>query len=105
MAVTRHEIDTYRLYINNGEVDQIAVIHCYKGHVFKGSLLFHKEGNAVPSGIIHQNQSIFLHFHENQLPILLDVLRNESPLFIWVEDRNFAGGLATTPEPVGEGEV
>jgi hypothetical protein len=47
------------------------------------------------------------YYHHSQLQHLIDMLRNEKPIFVFFNDE---GGLpnsriSTTDEPVGEGEI
>ena len=81
MAITRHEIDSYRLFINSGDSNQGAVINCYRGNAYKGSLLFHQadqEGN-VPTNNVLTGDLLSLHFREDQLSVVIDTLRYEKP--------------------------
>jgi hypothetical protein len=47
-----------------------------------------------------------LYYHHWQLPHLLDMVRNEKPVFVYYNDNNGANNsrISTASEPVGEGE-
>ena len=47
------------------------------------------------------------YYHHSQLEHLIDMLRNEKPIFVFFNnDNGFANSrISTTDEPVGEGEV
>jgi hypothetical protein len=46
------------------------------------------------------------HYHHHQLGHLIDMLRNEKPIFVYFDDDNgFPNSrISTTDEPIGEGE-
>jgi hypothetical protein len=46
-------------------------------------------------------------YHHNQLDHLIDMLRNEKPIYVFFNnDNGFANSrISTTDEPVGEGEI
>ena len=43
-------------------------------------------------------------FRLDTLDAAVDLLRNEKPIFFRFDDKSATGSLATTDEPVGEGE-
>jgi len=47
------------------------------------------------------------YYHHGQLPHLIDMLRNEKPIFVFFNnDNGWANSrISTTQEPVGEGEI
>jgi hypothetical protein len=47
------------------------------------------------------------YYHHSQLDHLIDMLRNEKPIFVFFNnDNGFANSrISTTDEPVGEGEI
>lgn len=106
MAITNHDIDSYRLYHYNEEnsYGQVAVINCYKSGSFKGSLYFYKDSAQMPASVISGGY-LYLRFREARLPEILETLREEKPLFIGFNDGNKWGWLSTSSnEPVGEEE-
>lgn len=72
------------------------------GGKYIGQLVFMPNGSALPA-----DTSGSLYYHLDDLPMILDLLRNEKPMYY-----SFVGsgpsnenGIKTTPEPVGEGEL
>jgi hypothetical protein len=71
-----------------------------------GQLVFHPNGAALPADALSGRQ-VNLHYHLDDFQNVLDLLRNEQPMYLV-----FAGSgggnenaLRTTAEPVGEGEA
>ena len=59
----------------------------------------------LPDNSLDVNGHIRLSFRKEDYPDIVDMLRNESPLFVWINPDNNIGGIATdSTEPVGEGE-
>lgn len=52
------------------------------------------------------SSSFSFHFHLHQLPVLIDMLRNERPVFVYFNNDNGwpNSRISTADEPVGEGE-
>ena len=46
------------------------------------------------------------YYHHSQLPHLIDMLRNEKPIFVFFDNNNGFNNsrISTTDEPIGEGE-
>lgn len=107
MAITNHEIDSYKIYHYNAEnsYGQIAVINCYKNGSFKGSLYFYKDGETVPASKITSSGYLYLRFNEGSLQSMIETLRQEKPLYIGFNDSNSWGWLSTSTEPIGEEEA
>jgi hypothetical protein len=59
-----------------------------------------------PAEVVGVNYYVF-YYHHSQLDHLIDMLRNEAPIFVFFNDNNgFPNSrIATTNEPVGEGEL
>jgi hypothetical protein len=69
----------------------------------RGSILFHKDGRGSgPSAI--SGERIVIRMQEKQAAEVLETFRNETPVFLWLNDSNHVGGVGTLFEPVGEEE-
>ena len=106
MAITNYEIDTYMIYHMNVEnsYGQSAVVNCFKGGAFKGTLYFYREGASIPASQKTSSGYLYLRFHEARYPEVVETLRHEKPLHIGFNDSNQWGWVATSSEPVGEEE-
>jgi hypothetical protein len=46
---------------------------------------------------------VILHYNVSEMPLVLDILRNEKPISVfWLADNN--AGISTGDEPIGEEE-
>lgn len=80
-----------------------AVISLYTGSAYRGKAMFYPDGTDLPAATVVHNSYIYLHFNRSELHAVVDLLRNEKPVWIYYRDRDDAG-LTTEGEPVGEGE-
>ena len=102
MAATA--IDDYTvMYSSNTFVPRIGLQHAGK---FIGQLLFHPNGTVLPADVLLSGQPQ-LHYHLDDFHNVIDLLRNEKPIYLAYVGSG--GGnenaIRTTPEPVGEGEA
>ena len=78
-------------------------IQLYKETELVGTLTF-DDFESLPENS-NTDTRINLKFMEEDYLSIVDLLRNESPLFIWINPDNGIGGLSTSAdEPVGENE-
>ncbi len=99
------EIKEYQYYTFSSRDSSIAntVILLYGDDGYLGGAFFStsdeplKPAEQFPSGVYG------LYYHYRDLPILVDMLRNEKPLYL-VFDGAQNSRISTTAEPVGEGE-
>ncbi len=72
------------------------------GGRYIGQLVFKPNGSALP---VDTASSIY--YHLDDLPMVLDLLRNEKPMYLLFSGSGpgFENGIKTTPEPVGEEEL
>ena len=97
MALTK--IDEYEvMYSANTFVPRIWL---KGGGKFIGQLVFMPAGASLP-----QDTATSLYYRLQHLPMVLDLLRNEKPMYFMFSGSGpgFENGIKTTPEPVGEAE-
>jgi len=106
MAITNYEINTYRVYQYNEDntYGQTAVINCYMGNTYKGSLYFYKNSASIPASTKTGSGYLYLRFREGRFSEMVTTLREEKPLYIGFNDHNLWGWLSTSSEPIGEEE-
>ncbi|MBR9919946.1 MAG: hypothetical protein GYB31_03845 [Bacteroidetes bacterium] len=98
----RLEFDSYQLFFY-AKPYQHRFIQLFHEDKQVGSLTF-DDYQAVPENTA-SDDSINLKFHESDYRDIVDLLRNEAPLFIWINTDNGIGGLSTSPDEfVGEAE-
>lgn len=106
MAYYQYEIDSYQLYHMTDNAERSTVISCLKNGETKGVLSFYKEGIKVPNNTKGVNfDTIYLNFKEDRAANMLETLREEKPLYVWLDTNTQLGGLKTSSEPIGEGEI
>jgi len=98
------EFDRYRVYIYSArQYDWEVRVDLYRGGAPCATLLFMKAGHALPPNSSN-NGIALLHFPMSQYPAVIDLLRNEQPLFVALNADNGIGVVSTGDEPVGEEE-
>jgi len=107
MASTSYEIDSYEIYHYTENSPYSAAINCKGSGSVKGTLYFYKEGATIPDNSKTDSGKLYIRFRDNQLNNILSTLRQEKPLYIWLDTTFLIGGLKTSSasfEPVGEEE-
>ncbi len=65
---------------------------------------FIPEGEKLPKNRKHSSSTFVAYYYHEEWSLLLDLLRNESPvIFSFSESKNYVA-IYTDSEPVGEGE-
>lgn len=73
-----------------------------KGNTLDGLLQFWAEGFELPPS--KKELFITLNFNDSTLGAVIDMLRNESPIFLIWQEALQNGWIGTHQEPTGEGE-
>lgn len=82
----------------------IAGIYAYRGETLVGALLFYPDNKLLPNARLDPKRDvIFLSYSISQFHAVLDILRNEKPLWLYYRTATNAG-LSSGREPVGEEE-
>ena len=102
MAVTK--IDAYEvMYSANTFPPRIWLKSAGK---YIGQLVFHPNGSVLPPDAMSTGQAN-LHYHLDNYQNAIDLLRNESPVYLVFNGSGtgFENAIRTTEESVGEGET
>ena len=91
------------LYGEKGNSSIGAYIHCYYNSQSIMSCVFYKDEENVPANA-NRGGRVSLNYPISRLKSVLDVLRNEEPLFFGFVESSKTGYIATHKEPVGEEE-
>ncbi len=103
MAVFTKEFDKYLIsYYTSKSSPIVATIHCTLGNSLHGIITFVKSGGSVTDSMI--GNTIKLEFHEEHFSRIVDILRNEMPLWLRYYEEKNRGWLITEKEEVGEEE-
>jgi len=78
-----------------------------ENHVLVGAAFFHHSRATMPEADTQKSTGfISCHYLADDYPHILDILRNESPVFVEFEiQTGNVANIRTSAEPVGEGEV
>lgn len=97
-------ISSYKvvLYGEKGNSTIGAFIHCYHNDTIVMSCIFYNDENNVPAN--SKVSKVDLKYPMSKFTNVLDVLRNEEPVYFGFIDSTKVGYIATSDEPVGEGE-
>ena len=105
MAIVRKSFDSYMVQYTASNRDlALASISCFNGTEWVGLLEFHKNEAGVREPFVW-NDRIVLSYTLKRFDEVLDLLRNEKPLELYLNTDGKWGSILTKEmEPVGEGE-
>lgn len=101
---TSSPISSYKvvLYGEKGTSTIGAFIHCFHNGANVMSCVFYNDENNVPAN--SKGPRVDLRYPITKFANVLDVLRNEKPLYFGFIESTKVGYISTREEPVGEGE-
>ncbi|HNW90283.1 MAG TPA: hypothetical protein PKN48_11510 [Bacteroidales bacterium] len=97
-------IGTYEVMVHAGPSQPVKVYLTDDSGKYRGYILFIKDYDAAQKFVVHPNGIINLFMPLENLHFTLDILRNEKPLFITVNEEYNWASLNTAHEPAGEEE-
>lgn len=102
--MAHRQFDSYKLtYYSGPDFSLHSVIMLFSGQTVVGRINFMREGFEIRES--KELHGIYLlNFHEGQFSEVLDILRNEEPLFIELNASFGVGSIRTSEEPIGEEE-
>jgi hypothetical protein len=98
-------IDKYKVVLYGEDAlanNLVAFIHCYHGSKNIMTCEFYSDGSALPTNR-YQGGRVGLVYPWSRFSAVLDVLRNEKPLYFGFIMSTKVGYISTQLEPVGEG--
>ena len=102
MAAIYKEFDSYKFWYYGKNQHRIQ-IQLFQGENYIGTADF-RDLDTLPDNEV-TGDYLRLSFHKNDFSNIIDLIRNEAPLFAWINPKNLIGGIATVEhEPTGEGE-
>jgi hypothetical protein len=117
MSMEKYELESYAVSLmaegDAHALRPVAIIHArtaskalVPAQVY---LRFYRSGVELPANSRVENEDgsrmFMVSFPFEQLTVSIDLLRNESPMFFMYNAKRKTGYLATSDEPVGEGET
>ncbi len=105
MAWKWYDINSYKAAVGGEKGSYYGSIQLY-GDGFYALLKFHKDGPLpTASDPTTFGQRFYGHLDFQQMSVMVDLLRNESPIrFGWYDENPNLFHLMTGTEPVGEGD-
>lgn len=100
------EITEYAYYIWGSRPASLvqANIVLYGSAGYMGALWFYDDPAVLPDPERHSPGVYSLHFRMRDFPHIVDMLRNEKPIYLhWDDSFPTNTRISTTKEPVGEG--
>lgn len=95
-------IDSYKVVLYSTTGNLLAFIHCYKGSKNVMSCEFYKDENNLPPNR-YKGCRVGLVYPWSRFNAVLDVLRNEKPVYFGYIIKTKLGYINTSLEPTGEG--
>jgi len=96
---------SYTLFSSRQNTDEVvSVIMLSSDSAFYGYIHFLTDGSVLPKAE-KKYGLYYLYYHQHNLPVIIDMLRNEKPVYLlYIEDDHNNCRITTMPEPIGEGE-
>ncbi|HEY0787520.1 MAG TPA: hypothetical protein VGE86_02680 [Thermoanaerobaculia bacterium] len=98
-------IDAYKVVLYGKSAtpgDLVAFIHCYSDGKNVVTCEFYRDGSTLGQNR-NQGGRVGLTYEWSHFHAVLDVLRNEKPVYFGFIESTKVGYIATRDEPVGEG--
>lgn len=108
MAQAQFEVATYNYYLwSSRERGKVNLNLNGTGGETCAVWFLEDPGATLPEAEQIAPNYYAFHYHLHQLPVLVDLLRNEQPVFVYFNDDNGwpNSRISTADEPVGEGEA
>ncbi len=109
MKLITSEINHYWVHFQSGGADQSKVyprtlVKCYHDEDFVVQINFYPDGKSVPvNSYDKRNKLVYLRYPLSMYPNVIDLLRNEKPIYFSYSENLKIGYVRTGKEPIGEG--
>jgi hypothetical protein len=110
MSQINKEINQYWVHFQSGKTERNkisprAIIKCYHDDDFLVQLNFYSEKRTLPVNYHDEKFGlVYLRYPISMYANILDILRNEKPIYFSYSPKTNLGFIRTGKEPVGEGE-
>jgi hypothetical protein len=105
----KKQFDSYKIWYYSA-FSYEALIYCYSSGKFVGRMVFFNDNETIPqNGIMNpfgpSSDEPTIHFSISKFNDIINILRFEKPLYLFLNTTNWIGILATDNlEPTGEQE-
>lgn len=106
IEIKKYDVSIYAGAKNTGGYPYRAVIGLRdENDRFVAGAYFHHSPETMPSADTQRASGfISCHYTATDYPQVLDILRNEKPVYVEFDERTNVANVRTSAEPVGEGE-
>jgi len=111
MKIITSKIDQYWVHIQAGRIENKlthprTIIKCYHDDDYVLQLCFYPDKKNLPENYYDINSKlVYLRYSISMYSYILDILRNEDPIYFSYSETSKLGFIRTGKEPVGEGEI
>jgi hypothetical protein len=111
MKVITSEINHYWVHFQAGRIENKlthprTIIKCYQNDDLVLQASFYSDKQSLPENYYDVNSNlVYLRYSMSMYPNVLDILRNEKPIYFSYYETSKLGFIRTGKEPVGEGEI
>lgn len=100
--MTEYPVSSYAVYVITGT--HSTCIQFYEHDKYRGAICFFPNDADLEDAQLDSNGRIILNMRINRLHAVLDIVRNEKPLFLFYDSPNNAG-LRTGREIIGDDQL
>lgn len=105
MPAVTHEIANYKYELRRMRTSTVGVVWLSSAERLVAAIAFVDGAGPLPPLHHGPTGAVSLTLRASSLPVMIDMLRNEKPVFFtWWKEKGFAS-VSTAAEPVGEGEL
>jgi len=110
MELIVSEINQYWVHFQAGGTDQNLIypraqVKCYHDDDFMLQVNFYPDNKSLPKNSYDKrNKLVYLRYPMSMYPNIIDLLRNEKPIYFSYSHKSNMGYVRTGKEPVGEGD-
>jgi len=105
MPAATHQIATYKYELRRMRTSTVGVVWLSSTEGLVCAIAFVDGAGPLPPLRVGPNGVVSFTLRSASLPVLVDMLRNEQPVFFtWWKEKGFAS-VSTAAEAVGEGEL
>lgn len=103
------EINHYWVHFQAGQIENnliypSVVIKCYHDDDFVLQLNFYPDNKKLPENYYDvKSKLVYLRFRMSMYSNIIDILRNEKPIYFSFSNKSKVGYVRTGKEPIGEG--
>lgn len=104
MAFLVKNFNRYVIWYTSATHDEEAAIHLYLDERYQATLRFYRDGATMPPNSVNSSGQVTIYFRSRRFSEVIDILREESPVTIYLDTQTLTAIIYTGHELVGEEE-